>query len=108
MVRETFGVASALVQAQRASDPAHRAMMARIAEDELGHAALAWAVGDWLSSRLDDAALARVEAARRDAIAALCRDASVDPPASARDILGLPGGAEATAIVERLASTLWS
>lgn len=45
--------------------------MKRIARDETRHAALAHDIDGWIRGRLDRAARARVEAARRDATEAL-------------------------------------
>lgn len=70
-VRETYAALLACRQARAATDPAIRAAMAGIAWDETRHAALAWAVDDWLHPRLTPAGRRRVREARREAIEAL-------------------------------------
>ena len=107
-VRETFGVACALGQAARAGDPGVRAMMGCIAEDELGHAALAWSVAAWIEEQLDEPARARVAAAREDAIDLLCDRPHAESPEDARQILGLASGHESAALARHLRATLWS
>jgi hypothetical protein len=103
-VNETFGAAIGALQAERASDPRVRRLMRVIARDELGHAALAWRVADWLDARLDAAGRERVRRARREAIeglrARVTRSASPDP------VLGLPDAATAGAILDRMTESL--
>lgn len=70
-VNETYGAALALIQAESATDVRFRALMKRIAKDELRHAALSWEIAAWLDARLDDDARGRVAAARERAVAVL-------------------------------------
>jgi hypothetical protein len=51
-VRETYGALVAALQARRAGDPAVRRAMARIAREELRHAALSWDLAAWAQARL--------------------------------------------------------
>ena len=82
--------------------------MKSIAQDEVLHAELAWAVAHWLDGRLDSSARARVQRARARAVETLVRTASGadDPELIAQ--LGLPTPSEARAIALNLASTVWS
>ena len=70
-VWETWAALVCGWQARHAHDPALRAALGRIAEDEAGHAQLAWDLHVWLLARLSPAARDRVEAARTDALADL-------------------------------------
>lgn len=66
-VRETFGALVAGWQARTAEDAWVREELGRIAEDELGHAELAWAVEAWAAERLTLEAHRRVRDARSEA-----------------------------------------
>jgi len=104
-VRETFGAALALWQAERASDPVVREVMGALAADEAEHAELGWRVDAWLASVLEeDDRRAVVEARRRAAseVLAASRDMHAD------GALGLPSPAEAEALARQLAATVWS
>jgi hypothetical protein len=104
-VRETFGVVVAARQARVARDPRVRAAMRRIAEDETRHAALAWSIARWLSSRLDAGAKSRVAGALCGAIASLRCEVVATPPTLAAE-LGLPSGREGGALVDAFALAL--
>jgi hypothetical protein len=107
-VRETYGAAVAMWQAEHASDPVVRATAARIARDEIRHAALGWQIASWLNARLDFAARRRVERARRDATNVLARIVDAQPSPEIQRIAGVPPVKAARAMVARLATTLWS
>ena len=102
-VRETWGAIVAMWQAERARDRELRAVFRAISGDEARHAALAWAVDAWISTRLDDAAKARVIEARHHAVRALFEGAD----AEVHDVLGLPLGADARMLVGRTERALW-
>jgi hypothetical protein len=107
-VRETFGAAVAMIQAERAGDARVRRAMRRIAGDETRHAELSWAVGQWIDARLDAAARRRVHEARTSAVEALFRQAAREPDASLTGPLGVPSASQARAALDVLAATLWS
>jgi hypothetical protein len=107
-VRETFGAASAMIQAKRAADARVRRAMASIARDETRHAMLAWAVASWLDTKLDARARARVAATRDEAVQTLAREAAKDPHPSVRSLLGVPTAAEARLLIGELGKTLWA
>lgn len=54
-IRETYGAWQAFTQSRESADPEFRAIMARIAKDEMRHAALAWEIHVWAMKRLDRA-----------------------------------------------------
>jgi hypothetical protein len=94
-VRETFGVAIGMWQAEAAPTKQLRSFFAAIAQDESRHATLAARVDAWLRSKLSPAARERVERAREEALAAL--EASLlahDPPPG----LGMPTASQAHAL----------
>lgn len=105
-VRETWGALIALRQAERATEPAVRASMSRIAPDEVRHAELAWAVDRWLTPRLSPTEREQVRAARATAIAELQRDARATLDANACLRVGLPGSEESAALVDAFAKSL--
>jgi hypothetical protein len=102
-VREAFGAFVALHQASRARDPRVASAMKRIAADETRHAALAWSIAAWLAPRLDDSARARVDDARRRALASLRCEIAATPAPLARE-LGLPHGPAGAALVDAFAA----
>jgi hypothetical protein len=105
-VRETFGALVAHLQARTAADPAVRAVMTAIAEDETRHAQLGWDLEDWAATRLSAAERRTVRGSREGAVAEL-RAASPEPPAVAR-ALGLPPPALGAALIDELAASLWA
>ena len=105
-VRETWGALIALHQAERATEPAVRATMSRIAPDEVRHAELAWAVDRWLTLRLAPIEREQVQAARAMALSELQREARSVPDSDMCLRLGLPGAEESTAMLAAFAEAL--
>ena len=103
-VRETWGAVLALWQSRTARDPQIRAAFALIARDEIRHAGLAWAVDAWARPQLDEAARARVDAARDAAARELLDGHALE----ANLALGLPHGTEARALLARTHDSLWN
>jgi len=106
-VRETFGAAIAMIQAQRARDAGVRRVMQRIARDETRHAELSWALARWLDTKLDVDGRRRVQQARTRAVEALWGEAAHEPDASLTENLGIPSASQAHAVLDQLSSTLW-
>jgi hypothetical protein len=106
-VRETYGALFAQWQAAHAGDPEVATAMARIARDETRHAALAWAIADWVEPRLDPEARARVAVRRAHAVIALERELRGDPDAELVRGAGVPTAAEHRALVRGLVALLW-
>jgi len=106
-VQETYGAMVGVWQSRMARDPAVRRVMRRIAADETRHAALAWQVDAWVSTRVDAAARMRINAARHDAVVGLQAQAVVAPAASLVRVAGLPGAPAAGLLVQDLRRSLW-
>lgn len=100
--RETFGALVAMHQAHAARDPIVRRVMRRIAEDETDHAALAWRVAVWASSKLDDRGRMRVSDAAMEAFSGLAREAALEPARELQAMAGMPSARIATRMVEAL------
>jgi hypothetical protein len=107
-VRETLGALVARWQSFYASSPAVRALYARIAEDELRHAALAWKVAAWAETRLPRQSRARVRAARQTAIAELQAELEVAPSPELVKLAGLPDAGRARALCQHLKGSIWT
>ena len=107
-VREAYGALVATVQARAARDPVVRAVMARIADDETRHAALAFAVHAWALTRVAPAAASRVAERRRQAIAELEADVDDGWTPAIGAAAGLPGPAASRALLRELRSQLWA
>jgi hypothetical protein len=104
-VRETFGAALALWQADHAMDPQIRSTMAAIAEDEAEHAQLAWDIAAWLEPRLSEVERDSVRKAKAEAIAALGLGVTQAPPFAER--LGLPDAVDAAHLLEEVGRQVW-
>jgi hypothetical protein len=103
-VRETWGAVLALWQSHTARDPEVRAALRMIADDEIRHAALAWAIDRWAVPLLDDGARARVASARE----AAARELLDGGDAPSLPVLGLPAGAELQRLARRTQLSLWN
>jgi hypothetical protein len=89
-VREAFGALVGLYQSRYAKDEEVRQAMARVAEDEISHAALSFELAHKLEGQLPNAARAEVEKAREEALNALLHQAFSFEEMPWRDELGLP------------------
>lgn len=107
-VRETYGALVATHQAHSATDERVREVLARVAADETGHAALSWDLAAWLDTQLSTAERALVRAARAEAIARFGapHDNGLSP--SAASSAGLPSASVAGALFTRLEQRLWA
>lgn len=99
-INETFNVLLALWQSEHAAAPELRRFFAAIAADEARHAALASRLDAWFRAELSPDAWARVEEARRRAIARLSTSLTEEPTAEL-SVLGLPHAAQAKALFAR-------
>lgn len=102
-VRETYGAAVAMWQAEHARAHDVRALMRSIADDEVRHADLGWRVDAWVNEKLDANGRAAVRKAGRDAV----RDLWANAANPGDDELGLPDADAARMILSRLALELW-
>lgn len=100
-VRETYGAAVATWRSRYAPEPRLRAVMRRIAGDETQHAALSFAIADWVDRRLDRTARARVNRARREAMDDLAQRATREPAAELVAV-GMPPSVVAASFVEAM------
>ncbi len=88
--RETFGAMVGLYQSMHAPDPAVRAVMASVSEDELGHSSWSWALHEALAPRLSRQARRKIRGARDEALATLTRGLLAGKSEAERAELGMP------------------
>jgi len=105
-IRETYSALECAWQAEVAQDPVVRAVMTRIARDEMRHLALAWSVHAWVMGRLDSAERARIRAAQRAEIAMLLGELAEDPNESLVRTAGLPRADQSRELVGAIAARL--
>lgn len=67
-IRESFAALEALVQSHRARDPKARAVLRRIADDEVRHGQLSWDIDAWATQRLSSRGKQQVRRSRRAAV----------------------------------------
>lgn len=101
---ETFGAWLQLVQARNAHDPGLRQIAERVARDEAGHAALAFALFDWFESRLSKALQSYVRIAMSSAFSRMAESVSLLD--RLRPALGIPSRAELEHQARALAGAL--
>lgn len=89
-VHEAFGAALIAHQAGAARDPAVRAALRSIAEDEGRHAAFSRRLDAWLASRVGNAVRRRARLAREDAVGAIEQGIGEEPTHSLARVAGLP------------------
>jgi hypothetical protein len=106
-VMELYGAVEATWQARAAQDPLVRAAMQRICVDETRHAELALAVAKWADARLDARAWARIDRARRRAVAELSRRVDEEPAPALVAQAGIPSRRNARRLVARMSRQLW-
>lgn len=107
VVRETFGALLTLHQAATARDADVRDAMRTIAREECAHAALGFAIDEWLDAQLDPAARAEVAAARRSAVRDLDDAIARGAMALPRE-LGMPPRAIALRMLAAVDAALWA
>jgi hypothetical protein len=107
-VRETFGALVGAHQALRAEDSEVASAMREVAEDEIRHAELSWAISGWLEPQLTAEERAMIDEAKRDAVMMLRSQAS-EPVAPELVVhAGLPDAETAVRMVEQLAADIWA
>jgi hypothetical protein len=104
--REAFGAVVAARQARTATDPTVAAALAVIADEEMGHAELSWAIHDWALAKLDDTAVDEIEKLRRAAAAELAAADYGTEPVAVRAALGLPDAASGRALATSFAAAI--
>jgi hypothetical protein len=102
-VREMYGAVVVGWQARTAGDARVREELGRIAEDELRHAELAWAVDAWAAERLSPEELRRVREARVEAFQELTRLVEQEEPEAVLvEQAGLPSRGDARRLLQGL------
>ncbi len=101
-VRETWGALLGLAQAHNADARDVRGAMGEIAHDEIGHAALSFAIHAWARTQLPTAQWTSVRAAQRHAANRLVTTCKAVDPAEIE--LGMPQPAVARQLARKLTS----
>jgi hypothetical protein len=99
-VRETFGALIGLWQGKRATDARTRTVMQSVADDEVEHAELAWAVHRWLWPRLTQSERQRVQFAQQRALAELSLVATSGPGPTLNAVVGWPSASDAALLLQ--------
>lgn len=107
-VGEAWSALIARHQAQTATSAEVRAVLAGIADDELEHAELAWAIDDWLRARLSKVEMASVDALRVAAQESLRRILAAMPDDPTLDVLGLPRRSVALMLYDGMRREVWA
>lgn len=108
-VNETFSGLIALYQSRFALAADFRRAMASIAEDEIGHGELAWAIHRWAITQLTPSEVVELVAAMREATDRLVDALAVEELSpGARAALGLPDGVSSVRMAQTLRTQLWS
>jgi hypothetical protein len=109
-VNESFAAIVARFQSRMARDQDVAREFAAIADDECSHGDLARDIASWLEPRLGSSERARIDAARegakRDLVAGAFEASGSIDDATARETLGLPTRAQATALATAFVETM--
>ncbi len=108
VVRETLGAAFGEWQAHRAAEPAVRQVMRRIARDEASHAALSFAIDEWVRRRSTAEERAELDAERATALESFGREIEVPVPDELVARAGLPAPRVARAPFDVASARLFS
>jgi rubrerythrin len=101
-VGETYAALANVMQSRDARTPELRAHFSSIAPDEIEHAALAYAIAEWIADQLDDEERQEVRKAVDVAVRDLARTCGA-PSNDATRALGLPRGHVASMLFECVA-----
>jgi hypothetical protein len=101
-VRETYGALLARWQSIHAGEPDVAKAMARIAEEELLHAALGWAITRWAAPRMTATERDHVRRARDEAVAGLRVTAGREASPAVARAVGLPTRRTARTLLDGL------
>ncbi len=100
-VAETYSALQLVWMAEHCA-PEHRAIFERTAEDEVGHAGLAFEMHAWATAKLSEEQRAELRTELTVALRDMVRDASIAPPAVLSEV-GMPPVEVANAIALHLA-----
>lgn len=106
-VRDTYAALLASWQAEHARSRRIANVMGAIAKDGMRHAALAWALSDWVTPKLSRRDRARVQRAREEAVLRLERAVREPDPSLIRRA-GLPDRVAQRALLAELRRMLWN
>lgn len=106
-VHGTFDALVALHQGHTAEARDVAEVMARIGDDEVRHAALAFAVHSFVEPKLSDAQRARVEAARSEAARVLAAQLEATPSPDVARLAGIPSAEKSRALARELKTALF-
>jgi hypothetical protein len=105
-VRETFGALLTTYQAESASDPRLRTLMAEIALDETRHASFSWQLAAWLEPQLSSAQRAEVQSAQERAYGEVAEELRNELRLADRTALGMPPAWLATSMLASMQQAL--
>lgn len=106
-VNETFAAACGLWQHQQAGFEVFRQVIGHIAEEEVGHAALSWAIHEWAMPQLTPEQQDYIRQAQREAVDTLAQKFLREETPLVRYAVGLPQQADAANLFQQLRSQLW-
>lgn len=106
-VNETFAAACGLWQHEQAGLEVFRAVIGHIAEEEIGHAALSWAIHEWVMPQLTASQQAHIRQAQAAAVEVLAQKFLHEEHPLVRQAVGLPQQAEAASLFQQLRTHLW-
>jgi len=106
-VRETYASLMAQWQSLRASSPEVRAVMSRIADEETGHAALSWAIDEWITPKLGPEEREQKDKAQRDMVDTLFAHHQKDPSLAMMEVAGFPSAAQSQVLLQNLKAQVW-
>ncbi len=107
-VRETFGAFVAAYQAQMATDARTKAVLQRIAKDEMKHATLSHSIAAWAEPQLSDEERTRIAQDRRQLIMELRRSTAVQHANAVYEQAGYPDTHAALHMLDVLQDSVWS
>ncbi len=108
-VHETFSGLLAMHQARCAADADFRATMSTIADEEVSHGELAWAIHTWACQQLSANEVRRLQLAMHEAAERMIEAlASERLHAETRQTLGLPSAATSAKLASSLRPHLWA
>ncbi len=107
-VRETYGALVATHQSFAAEDPRIALAMRKVAEDEVRHAELSWAVAAWLEPQLSAEERAEIDAAKRAAVDELLSAANAPVHPALVKHAGMPDPATNARLMSQLAGDIWA
>ncbi len=107
-VNETFAAACGMWQYQHAELAVFREVIGHITEEETGHAALSWAIHEWVMPQLTPAEQAGIRHAQAEAVARLEHGFEAELHPAVRRAVGLPDREQAARLFGELRNSVWT